>query len=28
MTLQELGPLLKSARKQAGLSQAQLAQPL
>jgi HTH-type transcriptional regulator/antitoxin HipB len=28
VTLQELGPLLKSARKQAGLSQAQLAQPL
>ena len=28
MTLPELGPLLRSARKQAGLSQTRLAQPL
>jgi len=28
VTLQEMGPLLHSARKQAGLSQEQLAQPL
>jgi HTH-type transcriptional regulator/antitoxin HipB len=28
VTLQEIGPLLRSARRQAGLSQEQLAQPL
>ena len=28
MTLQEIGPLLKSARERAALSQTQLAQPL
>jgi transcriptional regulator with XRE-family HTH domain len=28
MTLQDLAPILRQARKQAGLSQAQLAQPL
>jgi HTH-type transcriptional regulator/antitoxin HipB len=28
MTLQDLAPILRMARKQAGLSQAQLAQPL
>jgi HTH-type transcriptional regulator / antitoxin HipB len=28
VTLQEMGPLLQSTRKQAGLSQEQLAQPL